>query len=126
MIPTATPRYGNADHRRVVTALKNISGGTDLEKYLDVDNVLRYMAVHTFSVNMDSLSGSMAHNYYLYEYDGQLNIFPWDYNLSFGGMPAGLSSGASGVVNYAIDTPFSGTDFFDALLEKVDEDLHSQ
>ncbi len=54
---------GNADHRRVVTALKNISGGTDLEKYLDVDNVLRYMAVHTFSVNMDSLSGSMAHNY---------------------------------------------------------------
>lgn len=108
---------GKADHRRVVTALKNISEGTDLEKYLDVDNVLKYMAVHTFSVNMDSLSGSMAHNYYLYEYDGQLNLFPWDYNLSFGGMSMGNSANASDMVNDAIDTPFSGTQFFDALLE---------
>ena len=106
---------GSADHRRVVTALKNISEGTDLETYLDVDNVLKYMAVHTFAVNMDSLSGSMAHNYYLYEYNGQLNIFPWDYNLSFGGMSMG-GSDATDVVNDAIDTPFSGTQFFDALL----------
>ena len=105
------------DHRRVVTALKNISEGTDLEKYLDVDNVLRYMAVHTFAVNMDSLSGSMSHNYYLYEYDGQLNIFPWDYNLSFGGMAMGGSGDGTSMVNDAIDTPFSGTHFFDALLE---------
>ena len=106
-----------SDHRRVVTALKNISEGNDLEKYLDVDNVLKYMAVHTFAVNMDSLSGSMAHNYYLYEYDGQLNIFPWDYNLSFGGMSMGSSGDATDMVNDAIDTPFSGTKFFDALLE---------
>ncbi|HAV01500.1 MAG TPA: hypothetical protein DCW47_09970, partial [Lachnospiraceae bacterium] len=101
-------------------ALKNISEGTDLEKYLNVDNVLKYMAVHAFSVNMDSLSGNMAHNYYLYEYNGMLDIFPWDYNLSFGGMGSGRggdSSGATDVVNDAIDTPFDGTDFFDALLE---------
>ena len=106
-----------ADHKRVVTALKNISEGTDIEEYLDVDNVLKYMAVHTFSVNMDSLSGSMAHNYYLYEYDGKLNIFPWDYNLSLGGMSMGGGSDGTSVVNDAIDTPFSGTQFFDALLE---------
>ena len=109
-------KTGKSDHRKVVTALKNISEGTDLETYLDVDNVLKYMAVHTFAVNMDSLSGSMAHNYYLYEYDGQLNIIPWDYNLSLGGMSMGSSS-ATDVVNDAIDTPFSGTHFFDALLE---------
>ncbi len=108
---------GDQDHRRVVTALKNISEGTDLETYLDVDNILKYMAVHVFSVNMDSLSGNMAHNYYLYEQDGMLNIFPWDYNLSFGGMNAGPESSASEVVNDAIDTPFQGTAFFDALLE---------
>ena len=107
----------DADHRRVVTALKNNSEGNNLEKYLDVDNLLKYMAVHTFAVNMDSLSGSMAHNYYLYEYKGQLNIFPWDYNLSFGGMMGGANGGASGVINDAIDTPFSGTEFFDSLLE---------
>lgn len=106
-----------ADRRRVVTALKNISEGTDLETYLDIDNVLKYMAVHTFSVNMDSLSGSMAHNYYLYEYEGKLNILPWDYNLSLGGMSMGASGNASEMINDAIDTPFSGTHFFDALLE---------
>lgn len=97
---------GNADHSRVVKALKNISEGTDLEKYLDVDNILKYMAVHVFSVNMDSLSGNMAHNYYLYENSGMLNIIPWDYNLSFGGMNQGQDSGASEVVNDAVDTPF--------------------
>ncbi len=107
----------DSDHRRVVTALKNISEGNDLEEYLNVDNILKYMAVHTFSVNMDSLSGSMAHNYYLYEYDGMLDIFPWDYNLSFGGMSMGGSDGATDMINDAIDTPFSGTEFFDALLE---------
>ncbi|MBR4758701.1 MAG: CotH kinase family protein, partial [Lachnospiraceae bacterium] len=115
------------DHRRVVTALKNISEGTDLETYLDVDNILKYMAVHVFSVNQDSLSGSMAHNYYLYEYDGQLNLFPWDYNLSLGGMAMGGDGDATSVVNDAIDTPFSGTQFFDALLENEEylEKYHS-
>lgn len=72
--------------------------------------------------NDDSLSGSMAHNYYLYEYDGKLNILPWDYNLSFGGMGGmgnrnGQGNGASAVINDPIDTPFSGTNFFDPLLE---------
>ncbi len=107
---------GNNDHKRVVKALKNISEGTDLEEYLDVDNILKYMAVHTFVVNMDSLSGSMAHNYYLYEYDGQLNIIPWDYNLSLGGMGNG-GEDATSTINDAIDTPFSSTEFFDTLLE---------
>lgn len=111
---------GKQDHRRVVTALKNISEGTNLDEYLDVDNILKYMAVHTFSVNMDSLSGNMAHNYYLYEHDGMLNILPWDYNLSFGGMNMGPDSGAFDVVNDAVDSPFQMTEFFDALLENED------
>lgn len=108
---------GKADHKRVVMALKNISEGTELETYLDVDNVLKYMAVHVFSVNLDSLSGNMAHNYYLYEANGRLNILPWDYNLSFGGMNRGPENSTSDVINDAVDTPFDGTEFFDALLE---------
>ena len=103
-----------ADHERVVTALRSIAAGTDLETYMDVDNLLKYMAVHAFVVNEDSLSGNMAHNYYLYESGGRLNLFPWDYNLSFGGMGGG--SNASSVINDPIAEPFSGTDFFDALL----------
>lgn len=110
------------DHKRVVTALKNISEGNDLEDYMDIDNLLRYMAVHVFSVNEDSLSGMMAHNYYLYEAGGKLNLIPWDYNLALGGM--GSSNDATSVVNDAIDNAFSGTNFFDTLME--DETYHSQ
>lgn len=117
-----------ADRRRVITALKNISEGTSLERYMDVDNLLKYMAVHVFSVNEDSLSGMMAHNYYLYEADGRLNILPWDYNLTLGGMGArgGANSGGSAtdMVNDAIDNAFSGTNFFDALMEN--EEYHSK
>ena len=109
---------GKSDHRRVVTALNHISEGTELERCLDIDNLLRYMAVHVFSVNMDSLSGMMAHNYYLYEQDGQLNILPWDYNLSFGGMNMGRSGNGTEMINDAIDTPFQITRFFDALLKE--------
>ncbi len=112
------------DHRRVVKALKNIcSDDTDnktLAEYMDVDNVLRYMAVQTFVVNLDSLSGNMAHNYYLYESDSKLNIIPWDYNLAFGGFQ---SQDASDIINFPIDTPFSSgvstedRQFFLSLLE---------
>ncbi len=114
---------GKSDHKRVVTALKNISEGNDLEAYMDVDNILRYMAVHVFSVNEDSLSGFMAHNYYLYESGGQLNIIPWDYNLAFGGMSMGggpgssSGSGATSTINSAIDDSWSSTNFMDGLLE---------
>lgn len=104
-------------YKKVIEALKNISEGSNIEDYLDTDNILKYMAVHTFVVNLDSLSGTMAHNYYLYESDGKLNILPWDYNLAFGGMEKGKEDGASETVNFPIDTPFSGTEFFDAMLE---------
>ena len=107
-------KTSDKDHRRVITALKNISEGKDLASYMDVDNLLKYMAVHIFSVNDDSLSGQMAHNYYLYEEKGRLNIIPWDYNLALGGMNGG---DATSVVNDAIDMPFASTQFFDALLE---------
>ncbi len=108
----------DSDHRRVVEALKNVSEGKNAEKYLDVDNLLKYMAVHNFAVNEDSLSGSMAHNYYLYESDGKLNIIPWDYNLSWGGMGRkGNSNGATDTVNSAIDDSYSSTQFFDIFLE---------
>lgn len=114
-------KTNNSDHKRVVTALKNIAEGIDLATYMDIDNLLRYMAVHVFSVNEDSLSGMMAHNYYLYESDGCLNIIPWDYNLALGGMSG---NDATSVVNEAIDEAFAGTNFFDTLMD--DEQYHAQ
>ncbi|MFD0587326.1 CotH kinase family protein [Paenibacillus sp. GCM10027627] len=93
------------DHKRVITALKNLSTGTDLETYVDVDAVLRYFAAHTVVVNMDSYTSMMAHNFYLYENNGKISILPWDYNLSFGSFQSGSASDA---INLAIDTPISG------------------
>ena len=103
-----------SDHIRVVTALKNIGNKTNVEKYANVDSILKYMAVHNFAVNDDSLSGSMAHNYYLYEANGKLSILPWDYNLAFGGMHGGH---ATSMVNEPIDDSYASTKFFDFVLE---------
>ena len=88
--------------------MKNISEGTNLETYMDIDNILKYMAVHTFVVNDDSLSGTMAHNYYLYEYNGKLNILPWDYNLSFGGMSMGSGMVGHSLFQREVEESFDG------------------
>lgn len=106
----AETKTTEADHQRVITALKNLNAGTDLEKYVDVDDVLRYFAAHTVVVNMDSYTSNMGHKYYLYENDGQISILPWDYNMAFGGFQSGS---ASDVVNLAIDTPLSGVNLAD-------------
>ena len=82
----------------------------------------KYMAVQTFVVNLDSLSGNMAHNYYLYEKDGQLALLPWDYNLAFGGF---MSGDASSTINFPIDTPVSSVSMEDRQIFAVilnDED----
>lgn len=94
-----------SDYQRIITALKNLNEGTDLETYIDVEEVLKYFAAQTVVVNLDSYISNMGHNYYLYENDGQISILPWDYNLSFGGFQ---SNDASEVVNFPIDTPVSG------------------
>jgi len=101
----AETKTNEGDHRRVIEAIKNLNEGTDLETYVDVDAVLRYLAAHTAVVNLDSYSGNMGHNYLLYENDGRISMIPWDYNMAFGGFQ---SAGASNVVNFPIDTPVSG------------------
>ena len=93
------------DKQRVITAIKNLNEGTNLEEYFNVDEILRYLAAHTVVVNLDSYSSSMAQNYYIYERDGKITILPWDYGLAFGGFQSGS---ADSVVNFPIDTPVSG------------------
>lgn len=106
----AETKTDEKDHAQVIEAIKNLNEGTNLEEYIDVDSVLRYLAAHTVVVNLDSYSSNMAHNYYLYENNGQLSIIPWDYNLAFGGFQ---SNSASDVVNFPIDTPVSGVSMED-------------
>lgn len=94
-----------ADKARLIAALKTLSG-EDASSVVDVDMVIRYFVAHNFVLNFDSYTGSMIHNYYLYEKGGQLQMIPWDYNLAFGGFQS--SGGATALVNYPIDTPVSG------------------
>ena len=73
---------------------------------VNIEEVIRYFVVHNFSVNFDSYTGSMIHNYYLYEEDGKMEMIPWDYNLAFGGFMS--QSDATALVNYPVDSPVSG------------------
>ena len=94
------------DEQKVVDALRNLSEG-NIEEAVDSDAVIRYFAAHNFVVNGDSYTGSMLHNYYLYERGGKLSMLPWDYNLAFGGFGGGdFSSGGglTGSVNIGIDS----------------------
>lgn len=96
----------DADKTRLISALKNLNAGENLTDTVDIDQVIRYFVVHNFVCNFDSYTGSMIHNYYLYEEDGRLSMIPWDYNLAFGGFEGSMD--AEAIVNYPIDTPVSG------------------
>ena len=102
----AKTTLSDADKTRLIKSLKNINSSEDIENIVNIDGVIRYFVVHNFVLNFDSYTGSMIHNYYLYEDDGRLSMIPWDYNLAFGGFES--RSDATNLVNYPIDTPVSG------------------
>lgn len=85
----------DADQKRLIASLKQLSAYENLPEVVNIDDVLRYFVVHNYVVNGDSYTGNMIHNYYLYEKNGQLSMIPWDYNLAFGTFMGG--NGASSV-----------------------------
>ncbi len=98
----------DADKDRLIASLKQMNEGSDIEEVVNIEEVIRYFVVHNFALNFDSYTGSMIHNYYLYEEDGKMEMIPWDYNLAFGTFQGG--SDATSLINYPIDTPVSGGD----------------
>ncbi|MGS0763656.1 CotH kinase family protein [Syntrophomonas curvata] len=92
----------DSDFKKIITMIEHLNNGADLENYLDVDSILRYFAVNTFLVNFDSYTGTLKHNYYLYEENGVCTILPWDFNLAFAGHEI---NDADKAVNHPIDTP---------------------
>jgi hypothetical protein len=101
-----------ADYSRLYDLLEVINSdpdevsAEDLENVLDVDEVLRYLAVSTSLVHLDNYIG-MGHNYYLYEDGGRFSIIPWDLNMTFGGFDSGLSEDE--LINFFIDEPTSAS-----------------
>ncbi|MCI8514193.1 MAG: spore coat protein CotH [Lachnospiraceae bacterium] len=96
----------DGDKDRLIDSLRNLNENEKIEEVVNVEAVIRYFVVHNFVLNFDSYTGSMIHNYYLYEKDGQMEMLPWDYNLAFGAFEAGAD--AEELVNAPIDTPVSG------------------
>lgn len=132
----AKVRGGEASMRRVVTALKSVDECKDIEEHVDVESVMKYMALQTIVVNYDCMTGKNVQNYYLREADGKISLIPWDYNLAWGGYPddegdfegfgdfdpnafsqqwidapmtesSWSKEDVSKIVNFPIDTPFS-------------------
>ncbi len=101
---SAKTNVTKADQQRLIRSLKDLSTYENLSSVLNMEEVYRYLVVHNFVVNGDSYTGSMIHNYYLYEEDGRLSMIPWDYNLAFGTFQGGSASSA---VNDPIDSPLS-------------------
>lgn len=91
-----------ADKSRLIDALRALSQFDSAA--VDLEGVIRYFVVHNFVVNGDSYTGSMVHNYYLYEENGLLSMLPWDYNLAFGSFQG---NNAATAVNDDIDAPLS-------------------
>lgn len=96
----------NSDKDRLIAALKALGEGGDVSECVDIESVISYFVAHNFVCNFDSYTGTMVHNYYLYEDEGILSMIPWDYNLAFGGFMSG--SDAESLINWDIDEPVSG------------------
>ncbi len=94
----------NADWSKLTKMLDALNNNGEIEKHLDIDAALRYIAVSTALANFDSYQGNFGHNYYLYEQEGVFTILPWDLNMSFGG----FSFGSDATAIY-IDEPTQGS-----------------
>ena len=73
--------------QRVVAALRSVDEGKEIDEHVDVESVMKYMALQTIVVNYDYMTGKNTQNYYLREADGKISLIPWDYNLAWGGYP---------------------------------------
>ncbi len=54
----------------LIDMLNELNHGTDYEKYIDVEESLKYIALNAVTANMDSYLGGNKQNYYLYEDEG--------------------------------------------------------
>lgn len=102
----AKTEVSDSDKDRLISSLQKLNSNEDISSVVDIDEVMKYFVVHNFVCNFDSYTGSMIHNYYLYEKDGQMSMIPWDYNLAFGTFTG--SQNAETIINYPIDSPVSG------------------
>src|SRR6056297_1058278 len=103
----------------VVEMIRVLNAGENLEDVLYVDLVLKYHALNTAMLSLDSYMGGMFHNYYLYGENGKYMIIPWDYNMSFGGFTSGIDQQVEDTTQFYIDEPTSGAMANYPLIDKL-------
>jgi spore coat protein H len=105
------------EKQRVINFAKLVSSASDdefrarLDKYLDIEEFARFMAVTTWLANLDSIL-SMGQNYYVYLHPKTMKFqfLPWDLDHSFGQFPMGGSQEQREKLN--IHQPWSGQNKF--------------
>lgn len=75
-------KCGNKNHDTLSKFLDAVNTGKDFEKYLNLDEVIRFFACTAASGGNDTLLTS-SHNVYLYEYNGKISFIPWDLSFAF-------------------------------------------
>ncbi|MBI9100640.1 MAG: CotH kinase family protein [Spirochaetaceae bacterium] len=109
---------GFNDKNALLKLIYHLNHDGEVESVLDVESFLKYLAVSTTIINLDSYQGGMFHNYYLYEQNGQFIFLPWDFNLTF--MPFG-SQGIDVIdpAEFLIDEPTTGPVENYPLIDKI-------
>ncbi len=94
----------SSDHSAFLRLVDVLAHGSDSElgDVLNVDEALRYIALNTLLVNLDSYTGN-GHNYYLYEEGGLFHLIPWDLNEAFGNFNCGCDRDA--LITLMMDEP---------------------
>ena len=96
------------DKERLIESIRKLNNQEDLENILDIDELINFYAVHNFLLSYDSYTGPSIHNYYLYEKNGKLSMFPWDYNMNYGSF--GMGQDDNVIANFGIDSPLLSID----------------
>ena len=107
----------SSDNSALISMLDVLNNGGDIASVIDVDAVLRYLAVSTAMSNLDSYQGVRGQNYYLYEIDGKFSVIPWDMNMSFGTYKLGCTD--EQVFDFFIDEPTVGAMVNRPLIDKL-------
>ncbi len=107
----------------VINFLQSVRTGDNLNEVFNIDSYLKYLAVSTYTVNLDSYQGGMSHNYYLYNNEGSFEWIAWDLNMSFNGFPM-VNLSDDEAITFLIDEPtigsVSGYSLIDTVLSNED------
>lgn len=101
----------SADHSALFKLLDVLNNEPDetfhreIEKVLDVDQSLKFIAASALTVHLDNYIGA-GHNSYLYEENGVFTPLVWDTNMVFGTFNYGIRK--DGLINFYIDEPTAG------------------